>query len=168
MDGDTRTSGDDCEKLAPKQHIQTPRVILTRENEFGIGVQIDQDLGKNKLAAFYAGGYRKSMSGQKPTRMCAKSGEEYCDGGDEKVTYEWFFENSVTGPLMNAVTSEANCYLDRYCFFVDSNGIIWFPMYSTRQIRKGEFLVWIYKHTYAFMHAFKTTPFNEQSITEVP
>jgi len=56
LDGDARTSGDDCGKLAPKQHIQTPRVILTRENEFGIGVQIDQDLKDGYLAGFYAGG----------------------------------------------------------------------------------------------------------------
>ena len=169
MNGDTLTRDDDCGKRASIQHTLTPGVILKRDNDFGICVQIDEDLGKGKLAGFYAGGFHASMSDQKPTRMCARqAAEEYCDGGDEKVTYEWSFENSVAGPLMSAVTSEANCYRDRYCYFVDSNGIIWFPMYSTRQIQKGEFLVWIYPHTYGSMHAFKTTPFNEQSITEVP
>ena len=169
LNGDTLTRDDDCGKLASIQHTLTPRVILKRENDFGIGVQIDEDLGKGKLAGFYAGGFHASMSDQKPTRMCARqSAKQYCDGGDEKLAYEWLFGNSVTGPLMNAATKEANCCLDRYNYFVDSNGIIWFPMYSTRPIKKGEFLVWNYTHDYSSMHAFKDSPFNEQSITEVP
>ena len=144
-------------------------MILKKENDFGIGVHIDEDLGKGKLAGFYADGYHISMSDQKPTRMCARqSAKKYCDGGDEKLAYKWFFGNSVTGPLMNAATKEANCCHDRYNYFVDSNGIIWFPMYSTRPIKKWEFLVWNYKYDYASMHAFKDSPCNEQSITEVP
>ena len=92
LNGDTLIRDDDCGKLASIQYTMTPRVILKREIDFGIGVQIDEDLGKGKLAGFYAGGFHESMSDQKPTRMCARqSAKQYCDGGDEKLAYEWFF-----------------------------------------------------------------------------
>ena len=48
LNGDTLTRDDVCGKLASIQYTLTPRVILKRDIDFGIGVQIDEDLGKGK------------------------------------------------------------------------------------------------------------------------
>ena len=91
-DSDPQTRGDNCGKLASIQQIQTAKVIIKKENEFGIGDQVDQDLGKDQLAGFNAGCLYQEMSDKRPSRMCARhSADMYCEGGDEKLTFEWFF-----------------------------------------------------------------------------
>ena len=69
--------------------------------------------------------------------------------------------NCVSGPFMNSASSfEANGILDRLNDFIDSNGIVWIPMFAVRSLRK-------YPYTYASMHSKKDADFKTDLITNV-
>ena len=147
-----------CEKI--RESILPPVSFVIEEGK-GISVKIHERVSLHALISLYAGAYSHTMAKSPPSRYTVSVGgcqfrhfrdksitKFNCDAGPSpKLTFEWFLKNCVCGPFMNAARSECNCRLGRAEAWVDNEGIVWMPMFATRDIEAGEFLWWSYDPT---------------------
>jgi hypothetical protein len=132
----------------------------------GLGLVLSHDEGvkRGDFVSFYPGTKRSAGSGQGPMDIhpsrfgVSVSSKEQTDNVSidgftgRKLTLEWLKTHQATGVFMNAGDwkggPRSNVTMDRHKAWTDpATGIVWIPMYASRDIAPGEFLRWKYNPT---------------------
>jgi hypothetical protein len=144
--------------------LEMPDVELCLQEDMGMGARAKQDIEEGECIGAYVGELvpnheigTKYITPFFPSRFVAIiSGDGQllkqshiaklsCDAQPTlERDFEWARTNNVVGPYLNAA-AEGNCALDRVRAWKDpTTGLLCMLMFSSKPIKKGEFLMWPY------------------------